>query len=298
MPWADLTDARMYYELTGQGEAILMIPGLGCTCEVWNALADELSQEFLLVRVDNRGIGRSQARRPALTMSHFCADLAELLDYLQLDRVDVMGMSLGGIIAQRLAVEHPRRVERLVLISCTHQFSPYLSEMVRFMGRALSRLSRKGYARAMELLCTGPLHFDAYPEDFERRIAESCARRVPRSAVMGQLRALRASRFDPADYRIQCPTLVLAGEYDHLIPACYALRMADEIPTCEFTAIPDAGHSLVNERPREVVTRVISFLKAKPGLAGREPARRGVLSRGAGSPRTETSTAERTGASP
>jgi 3-oxoadipate enol-lactonase len=295
MPWADLTDATTYYELTGQGEAVLMIPGLGCTGEVWRPLVADLSRHFLLIRVDNRGLGRSESKRPARTISHFIADLAELLDHLQLERVHVIGMSLGGVIAQQFAIEHPDRVERLVLLSSAHRFTPYLSEMVRFMWVSVTRLPRKRYLRSFELLTSGPGYLDAAPERFERLVAQACERRVSRLAVMRQLKALRASRFVPADYRIDCPTLVMSGECDHLIPAYYARQMANEIRDCELVVVPGAGHSLLNECPAEVLRRVMAFLRNAKADKGKKRMRDVIFMEPAGLPRMEAAVVERAG---
>src|SRR5215217_6309557 len=125
MAWAELTDCRCYYELVGEGEPLLLIPGLGGTCRLWDPVLPELARHFTLILLDNRNVGRSvsKGKRPATTLAHNASDLVELLDALQLDRTHVMGVSLGGVIAQRMAVDHASRVDRLVLVSCTDRFS-------------------------------------------------------------------------------------------------------------------------------------------------------------------------------
>jgi len=124
MAYVELTDTRCYYEIEGQGDATLLVPGLGATCRDWDPVVNQLSRHLTLIRCDNRGVGRSEAKRPATTLHHYSADLVELLDHLRLERVGVIGLSLGGIIAQRLAMDHPDRVRRMVLISCAHRFGP------------------------------------------------------------------------------------------------------------------------------------------------------------------------------
>src|SRR4051794_31192811 len=107
MAWAQLSDVHCYYELLGEGEPLLLIPGLGTTCRLWDSVAPAFAEHFSLILPDNRGVGRSVAKRHATTLSDYVVDLVELLDELQLDRVHVMGLSLGGVIAQRLAIDHP-----------------------------------------------------------------------------------------------------------------------------------------------------------------------------------------------
>src|SRR5688572_31764869 len=104
MAWADLTDVRCYYELMGQGEPLLLIPGLGVTSSVWDPVACELAEHFSLILMDNRGMGRSVPKREPATLNDYCSDIIELLDHLQVERAHVMGLSLGGVIAHRLAI--------------------------------------------------------------------------------------------------------------------------------------------------------------------------------------------------
>ena len=119
MPFADLSDVRCHYEIMGNGDPLLMIAGLGSTCEIWGAAAEELAKSLTLILADNRNMGRSVGRRMPQCLADFSSDYVELLDHLQLDRAHVLGLSLGGIIAQKLAVDHPSRIDRLVLVSCT-----------------------------------------------------------------------------------------------------------------------------------------------------------------------------------
>src|SRR5687767_7525000 len=165
MAWAELSDVRCYYELLVRGEPLLLVPGLGATCRVWDPVAPELAEHNTLVLVDNRGIGRSVSRRKPHTLADYAADLVELLDELRLDKAHVLGLSLGGIIAQRLAVDHPSRVDRLVLMSCTDRFTTYLTQMAAMLGRTLKWFPREMFVRTMELLGTAPPYFDATAAD-------------------------------------------------------------------------------------------------------------------------------------
>src|SRR5688572_26745050 len=129
MPHIDLSDVRCYFEQAGSGPPLLLIPGLGRTCQMWEQVAPELAESFSLIMPDNRGMGRSVSRRAPRVLADLAVDMIELLDALQLDRAHVMGISLGGMIAQWLAVEHPARVDKLVLVSTAHRAAPYLREM-------------------------------------------------------------------------------------------------------------------------------------------------------------------------
>lgn len=258
---ADLTDVRCYYEVLGSGDPLVLVPGLGSTCAVWEPVATELARSFCVIPVDNRGIGRSIPKRPSKTLEDFSVDLVELLDHLQLGRAHVMGLSLGGMIAYQLAADHPSRVDRLVLVSCSHRFSPYLREMARLLGQAVRHFRQDMFHRTVELLGTAPEYLDAHVEDIDRKIAARRNGILP-SSVASQLRCLVShDGADERGRRIVAPTLVIAGERDNLIPACYARRMAQQIRGSQFMLVAECGHNPFVEKPDQVLPRIREFLK-------------------------------------
>ena len=271
MAWADLTDVRCYYELVGQGDPLLLIPGLGGDCRVWDPVAPMLAENFCLIMADNRGLGRSLARRKPRTLADYAADIAELLDRLQLDRAHVLGISLGGLIAQRFAIDHASRVDRLVLVSCTDRFSPYLMRIVGLLGQSLRRLPRAAFVQTMELLGTAPLYLDAHADEIDRMARERVRSGVPARAMGDQLHCLLRSEVPAEHYKIDAPTLVVAGEHDALIPSCYAKLMASKIPDSRFELIAGAGHNPIVEAPDTVVPIISEFLHERPAYGRSKP---------------------------
>jgi pimeloyl-ACP methyl ester carboxylesterase len=262
MAWAELTDSRCYYEVLGQGEPLLLVPGLGVTCRTWDPVLPELARHFTLIMVDNRGLGLSEPKRPPRSTADYSTDLLELLEHLQLDRAHVMGLSLGGIISQRFAVDHPSRVDRLVLVSCADRFSPFLRHTALMLRHALRKFAWQEFARAIELLGSSPEYVDANEKLVEQRLRFKCDAKVDRRSVAVQLRCLAGSELSPDDYKILGETLVIAGEDDRLIPACYARQMADKIPGSKFVSLPKCGHNPFQEKGDEVVGKIVEFLKA------------------------------------
>jgi pimeloyl-ACP methyl ester carboxylesterase len=261
MAWAELTDCRAYYEVIGEGEPLLLIPGLGATCRLWDSIVPELARHFTLIMVDNRGMGLSKAKKKPRTLADYSADYAELLDYLNVDETHVLGLSLGGIAAQRLAVDHPQKIKRLILMSCADRFSPYLLRITALLGHSLRWFPRMLFLQTMELLATAPLYLDEHVDEIDRMMKEKCNEAVPKSAMATQLRCLLRSELEPADYRIAAPTLVVAGEYDALIPSCYAKIMADKILGSHFVLLKGAGHNPMTEMPDISLPLVIKFLR-------------------------------------
>jgi 3-oxoadipate enol-lactonase len=258
--FAELTDVRCYYEVQGSGDPLLLIPGLGSTCALWGPVAAYLAKSFCVILVDNRGAGRSVAKRTPRTLEDFAVDLVELIDHLQLARVHVMGLSLGGMIARQLALDHPSRVDRLVLVSCTNRFSPYLREITKLLAQALRHFPQDVFHRTVELLGSAPEYLDTHADEIDGKIAVVRQHAVP-SGIAGQLRCLAFhDREDEEPSRVAAPTLVIAGEHDTLIPACYARRMAAQIPGSEFMLVPRCGHNPFVEKPDLVLPRIREFL--------------------------------------
>lgn len=267
MPYADLSDVRCHYKIMGTGEPLLMIVGLGSTCEIWGSAAEQLAKSFTLILADNRNMGRSVGHRMPQCLADFSADYVELLEHLQLDRTHALGLSLGGIIAQRLAVDHPSRIDRLVLVSCTNRFGPYLRQVAKLLELTLRKFPFEMFRRTMEVLGTSPEYFDAHSKEIEA--AASAFAGDPNQTRLGIARQLRCLACEevagPEEYRILSPTLVLAGERDMLIPSLYARQMADQIPGSEFYAIPECGHDPLQERPQIAVPRIVEFLSRGGG---------------------------------
>src|SRR5687767_4831052 len=190
MAWADLTDCRAYYEIIGEGEPLLLIPGLGATCRLWDPVVPELARHFTLIMLDNRGMGLSKAKRKPRTLADYSTDYRELLDFLNIDVTHVLGLSLGGIAAQRFAIDHAPKVKRLILMSCAARFTPYLLRMTALLGHSLRRFPRMLFLQTMELLTSAPLYLDEHATLIDKQMEEKCRNPIPASAMATQLRAL------------------------------------------------------------------------------------------------------------
>lgn len=250
-------DARLYYEIRGQGDAVVLISGLGSTCRAWDRVVPHLEPDFCCIACDNRGAGKSAALRPARSLQHYAADLVTLLDHLQLESVHVVGVSFGGMIAQSFAMEHPSRVRRLALISTTHRVTPYLRGIGQLIGHAVRILPRRHFERLFETFSRGPRGVgpgDAPPPPPAKPSVSS-------REIVRQLKCALSATPDVDAYRIMAPTVVIAGEHDLLIPSCDARDMADAIPDSRFVLVHDYGHDLINTCPPQFIAALTTFLK-------------------------------------
>ena len=260
MPLIDLSDVRLLYEIHGHGPAVLLVPGLGQNLRAYDPIVPQLAKAYSVIQVDNRGIGESIAHRPARHMEDYASDYVELLDRLQVDRTHLVGLSFGGVIAQRLAADHASRINRLVLISTTDRSSPYLKHVGVLLGHALRHFPLALFFQTIELLATSPEHFDKNVEQIMQSIPLRSGGRGTRRGA-GQPDALPESGGEFSQARdITAPTLALAGEYDALIPNCYGRQLAAALDNGRFAIIKGSGHNPIFEQPDAAVKFIEQFL--------------------------------------
>lgn len=264
MPLTTGAPVSLYYELRGDAGAppLLLIRGLARTHEHWLELTPLLARSFRLVLLDNRGVGRSSVPRPPYSTAQMADDAARVLDAAGLERAHVFGVSLGGMIAQELALRHPARVERLVL-GCTtagrragHPVS--LRAALTLLG-ALRFDAERAVAHTAPLVAS-PAFLARRPDIIEtwQRLARE--RPPTRAGVLGQLLAAGAHDTVARLGRVRAPTLVLTGDADRLISPENSRYLARAIPGARLELLPGAGHDFTTERPAESTALLEGFL--------------------------------------
>jgi pimeloyl-ACP methyl ester carboxylesterase len=271
MPYA-LQSPRLFYERSGAGQPLLCITGFAISSAVFEPVLPLLGERLECITYDNRGAGRSQAPRRLTSLHELAADAARLLDALELDSAHVCGVSMGGMIAQELAIRFPERVRGLMLCA-TWAGGPravrpgprHLMRLSREMSSALRRPGRPWLAPAL------------FSDAFRRREPER----------VGQLLEL-FGRHLPAPHgawghwwatvyhdtfsrlgRVQAPTLVMHGELDALAPLANARLLSQAIPDAELVVMPGAGHAFALECPRHTCAAALAWLERRePIMAG------------------------------
>ncbi|MEM9693671.1 MAG: alpha/beta hydrolase [Myxococcota bacterium] len=272
MPFAHASGARVYYRVhadPGERTPLVLIRGMGRFSDHWGPLIDALARDFCLVTLDNRGTGRSEPGGRGYSTSDLAADVVAVMADAGIEQADVFGMSLGGMIAQRVALDHPRRVRRLVL-GCTTaggRRSPR-GRLYPFARIAAARIGgdprRAVMAEARFILTAGFLehHHDLIARWVELRrsfpVSTSTALRQVAAALRHDVHAQLDS--------IQHPTLVLSAPSDPLVPAANARLLARAIPRAELAWISPASHDFTTERPEEVARRLRLFLQCSASM--------------------------------
>ena len=251
------------YELRGNGPPLLMINGFRRSRVVWlEGLLAPLARHFTLILTDNRGTGLSDKPQDGYSIETFADDCAEVIRAAGFPRVHVFGVSMGGMIAQRVATRHAGSVHGLAL-GCTNcgrgsvPSEQRIGELLRLVPTAT--MDAREVARRQE-----EAYYMPGFRQRERALIEGLFDTVnqnptPLHAVRGHLKAIDS--FDACGdlTKIGAPTLVITGEGDPLIPAENSRRIAKQIPGAKLTILNDASHFFWIEKPQETADALTGF---------------------------------------
>jgi 3-oxoadipate enol-lactonase len=245
------------HEVQGAGEPVLLIQGLGYARWGWEPIAERLARNFLVVSFDNRGIGESEVTPGPYTVAQLAEDAVGVLDAVGAERAHVVGASLGGMVAQQVAIAHPERVERLVLL-CTTPGGADAYPMPEVTVRLFSEAASLPPEQALRGFVENSLSMrgELVEELYARRLAN------PPHPQGWQAQAAAGAGWD-ADGRlagISAPTLILHGTGDNVIDFRNAELLAERIPGARLRLFDGAGHLFFWEQPDELVAEITGFL--------------------------------------
>ena len=276
MPVAKVDDINIAYTERGKGEAVVLIMGLGANKESWFMNMPALSKQYRVIAFDSRGVGATDRSGEFYTMGRMAADTVGLLDVLGIDKTHIVGVSLGSMIAQEVAIRFPLRVNKLILAATT----PGMSDAANkdFWDKKTAEMRRNtGLGEDFnERIVNDPGSLDvvkimvritAYA--FNRLVfripmvlgARYYFNKVGPSGVLDQLRAVsKHNTIDRLD-QIKAPTLVMAGTDDKIVPIEFSRIVAQHIPGAKFLMFEGGSHSFFMERSKRFNREVIEFLK-------------------------------------
>ena len=270
MPEIVQGNGRTYYESTGEGDPMILIRGLSSNADHWYAQVPDLSKHYRVITFDNRGIGRSSDPGGTFTIRDMAADVAALMDALGIERAHVMGLSMGGMIAQELAIQHPQRVKGLIL-AVTHCGG---KQQVKATDEVMETIQRMTIDDSMEARIKAAAVFFA-PQTLSENIAviqeyATVSMKHPAGGeiLQRQLNAIQGHDAFDRLHLIQAPTLVLTGAQDVLIPPENSKILADHIPNAEYIVIKGGGHQILIEQPEACNRAMIDFLQKVDASAG------------------------------
>jgi len=246
----------------GQGPALLMIPGLGASRSVYAPIVPLLAERHRVIVFDPRGVGDSEITDGPYTMAQLANDAACVLDAAAEQSAAVLGASMGGMVAQQMAVDHPERVDRLIL-ACTGPGTPHAVPADREATRALlgkgAKTPEEAYRIATTVLYTP--RFQQEHRDFvERQIRERGRRPVRARAFSAQYEAVRHHDVWDRLPELRMPVLVLHGGADVVMPPGNGEALAQRIPTARLVLLDGLGHLFFHEDPERAAREILTFL--------------------------------------
>ncbi len=252
MPLASVGEIELSYERAGSGPPLLMIMGMSGTFDHWNAaFLAELRQDFETIVYDHRGVGASSRLGGPITIAQLAQDAAGLLAALELDSAHVLGISMGGMVAQELALAHPERIRALTL-GCTYcggEGSAVASEEVmRRLAEGMTSGDRERAIRTGWEVNVSP-EFAADDEAYARFKEIGLRRAVPVEVIMQQMRAITEHDTSARLPEIALPTLVMHGTLDQLLPVQNGHMIAGLIPDSRLEIFDGVGHMFFWEQP-------------------------------------------------
>ena len=254
MPVAKANGIHINYQIEGEGHPLLMVAGLGADLSIWNRQVPVLSKHYKLIRFDNRGVGKSDKPVGEYSTKIMADDAVGLLDALGIDKAIVLGISMGGMIAQEISITHPQRVSKLIL-ACTYACQNRESGNSDKAKKLLTLSGLRFSWGFMFLICNSRLLSLIF---FVLSVIK--ATKDTKAAYKSQLVAcLKHSALDRLDL-ITAPTLVIFGTNDRLIRPSSSELIASRIPNAKLAKIADGSHMMFMESAPAFNSEVLSFL--------------------------------------
>ena len=264
MAVAKIGKQRFYYEIVGQGRPLVMIRGVGSNTDHWYEQVPVLSRRFQLLVFDNRGIARSSDPGGPFSIRDMADDTIALMEATGLKKAHVLGYSMGGMIAQEMALNYPQKIDGLILVAtdcgislrikAPPEASRLFSEMVR--------LGTKEAKLAAERCLFAEQTFENHPQIIQRYADVSQRYPAPQELLARQWAAVTQHDACARLQHVSSPTLAITGSEDVLIPPQNAKLLAEKIPDAQMISINGGGHLFLIEQPRQFNEAVIGFLEA------------------------------------
>ena len=263
LPWDGLD---IYYQIAGSGDPLVLISGLGYGLWQWHTMIPGLSEHFTVIAFDNRGAGKTDKPDGPYSVQMLAADTAGLLEGLNIENAAVMGHSMGGFVAQELALTRPDLVNKLILAATNFGGPNHIPVTQEAMAVLTNREGDpvEVVRRGITVACA-PGFAEANPEKVQELINYRMGNPVPPAQYQAQmavglgLLSAEAS-FEPRLKDLQMPTLILFGEHDKVVPPGNADLLAREISDSRVEILPAAGHMFPIETPEAAIEVIVDFM--------------------------------------
>ena len=264
MPRVKVNDINIYYEVHGDGYPLIMIMGLSANLDWWDPpLMEAMSSKFKTFIFDNRGAGRTDKPEIDYSVKMFADDTAGLMDALNIQRAHVLGISMGGMIAQEFVLKYPEKVEKLVLCATNCGYSksvPPSSEVLELMARDFEGMEPEEVIKDMISLLFTEDFIKNNPNTIELFRESALKAPIPASAYKRQLDAILKYDTCRRIKKMNTPTLIMHGKKDILVPPQNGEVLAKRIPRAKLSLFDNSGHALFSHETEKVIKTLLEFL--------------------------------------
>ena len=264
MPGAKVGEISLCYKVSGEGQPLILITGFASAQNMWYSQVRAFSKQYRVVTFDNRGFGKSDKPAWPYTTNMLAGDTIALMDHLGIKKAHILGGSMGGMAAQEIAIEHPERLDKLILSSTSaggkrlqDVFYGLIEAATPGWNRSRSDLASANLQKFMVAMASRSFNGTLYQVlvmPLVRLQAKLGRVKVP----VGQLEAMLSHNALERLDRIQAPTLVLTGSQDRLMPPHSSEELASRIRGAKLVVIDRGAHALGGERFNK---EVLVFLK-------------------------------------
>lgn len=277
MPFVEIEDGRLFYDVSGQGRPLVLIHGAWATHEWWRWQVPDLSRHYQVYTLDVRGHGQSTPLETIYSVEGFSRDLGTFLQRLGLEQFALVGWSMGGIIAMQYCLNRPSQAQALILIAACGHRNPSFKRRILF----------HYFQARLSLLAdfTAPRKYDRVTERFpsqsavwlrrevEKMLSPSTRREILAWVMADLANNPRLNYFEVAksiwDWeageelrKIKAPTLIMVGDKDSLTPPRFSRLLHAEIPNSKLVIVENGSHYAALERPEMVNREIIRFLQS------------------------------------
>jgi len=274
MPFAELDDFKMCYYVFGEGHPLILISGLGMDNTTWIYQVPTFKDFFKVIIFDNRGIGGSSRTIGPYTIKMMAEDVIKLMEHLKIKNAHILGSSMGGMIAQEIAINHPLRVTKLVLCSTSPKprrlLLQKLSEGLKdLLNDEIEDIIEVNSKRELFEKAISYILRQVFSEEFlkeNRKLVGETLKKYLSSpnyieTFLKQVRAIRWHNTLDRLRDIEAETLILAGDKDRLVSTENAKILAERIPNSRIVIFKNVGHAMHLETPEKFNKTVLDFLR-------------------------------------
>ena len=263
MPKVAVNGLQLYYEVEGDGEQVVLIPGFAAGRWIWFKQTADLSQNFRVVIFDPRGVSASDKPEGPQTIGLLADDVAHLLETIGITSAHIVGASFGGFVAQEFALRYPSMTRKLVLC-CTSFGGP--NHIIPAPETLIALASTKGLnseerMRANLLLAFTPEFVQTQGAEVDQIVHLRATNDVPEHIYLSQLQAAMNFNVESRLSEIKSPTLVLSGDADVIVPVQNSRNLAAKIPDAELHIVEGGSHTFFIEQAKEFNQLISAFIR-------------------------------------